>query len=133
MTKVRIGIGDQLPTHAAAIPGLFAHHAMQPLVMAAGDHLGQGAEIPANDVDQLHARIRRNTPDDYPPMTQQPGLHHRAIAPLATNSERRFSVEPQNFSGLSLASMAKGSSASMRQASSIASGHCGILLVRTAK
>ena len=40
MTKVRIGIGDQLPTHAAAIPGRFAQHVMQPLVLAAGDHLG---------------------------------------------------------------------------------------------
>lgn len=40
MPKMRIVIGDQLPTYVTTIPGRLAQHVMQPLILATANHLG---------------------------------------------------------------------------------------------
>lgn len=51
-TKMGIGIGDQLPQDASPIPGGFAQHVVQPLVVASGNHIGHALHIGAGGLIQ---------------------------------------------------------------------------------
>ena len=52
MAEVRVGIDDQLPTHATAIPGRLAQHVVKPLVVTAADRLGHLLHVATPTLEQ---------------------------------------------------------------------------------
>ncbi len=52
MAEMEIGIGDQLPAHAAPIPGRFAQHVVEPLVLAARYSLGHLLHVAPATLEQ---------------------------------------------------------------------------------